>query len=156
MLGATALAVLGCTPPPTTAQVTGPLALDVPELCTKCLEVLRCESGDRETIYVLHEKSFGAQIATIWTYLVWLVRVKTEDFRDASILVRERVAGEWGPVSRTDDLRARLDIWNRRIELPGAVISLRDASWTDAAGAPLGRCTQLRNLDASRFLKELP
>lgn len=121
-------------------RVEGPLAIDVPELCTVCVEVLRCRGADSSVVYVLHRKGAWAQIATIWDYAAGFVRPKTEDFRRLSTLT---VDGADAVIARVDDERARLDVWRRRIELPGAMIDQTSADWIDADGSVRGRCEHL-------------
>ena len=93
-LATTLLLALSACSRPATPRVEGPLVVDISELCTQCIETLACEGDGRRTTYVLDEKSFWAQIATIWDYLIQHVRPKTEDFRIESrreALIRARV-----------------------------------------------------------------
>jgi hypothetical protein len=95
--------LLGCSKPEG-ARVEGPLALEIPELCTVCVEVLRCDGSARRVAYVLAENDSWAQIATIWDYFAAFFRPKTEDFRvlssGVSALVWTSGTGAWScPVS---------------------------------------------------------
>jgi hypothetical protein len=126
---------------PDTPQVQGPLAIDIPELCTVCVEVLRCEGPQGRTAYVMAEKGKWAQIATIWDYFIAFFRPKTEDFRELATYSLDASGERATAVQR--GLEARLDVWNRRVEVPGAVIVQKSGEWLDAAGQPQGQCTLL-------------
>jgi hypothetical protein len=140
VLAAVLISLAGCAQP-STPQVQGPLAIDIPELCTVCVEVLRCEGGEKRVAYVMDEKGAWAQIATIWDYFAQFFRPKTEDFRSVSIyaLAPDMVR----PVSAQRGLEARLDVWNRRVELPDAVVDQKTGAWLTRDGAALGLCTHL-------------
>jgi hypothetical protein len=122
-----------------TPRVEGPLEIDIPELCTRCVEVLTCEAKDRRVIYVLDEKSTWAQIATIWEYFAAFFTPKIEDFRD--VTVYEMAAGD--DVLSRNRGRARLDVWNRRVELPNAMVDQQTGDWFTADGQELGSCVHL-------------
>jgi hypothetical protein len=137
-----ALAVLlSACAKPTTPQVQGPLAIEVQELCTVCVEVLRCEGGERRTVYVMDEKGAWAQVATIWDYFAEFFRPKTEDFRKVTVY---QLAADGATVTaRSGGVEARLDVWNRRIELPDSVVDQKSGSWLGKDGAAIGQCTVL-------------
>lgn len=142
----------GCSQP-STPQVTAPLVIDIEELCTQCVEVLRCDGDEiNTTIYVLHKKSFWAQIATIWDYLIQAVSTKTEDFRDVTKYV---YATDSTSIASSSQGRARLDVWLRRIELPDSVVDETNASWTDATGKTLGACVHLPRVEGITFARTL-
>jgi hypothetical protein len=154
--GVTALAALlalaACSRPGT-APVEGPLAIDIPELCTVCVEVLRCEGPTRRVAYVMDEKDAWAQIATIWDYFAQFFRPKTEDFRPLTVY-------ELGEDPRTalaarTGLKARLDIWHRRVELPDAVVVQKTGDWLAADGTPLGTCIGLPRGEDRQYAKAL-
>lgn len=146
------LALAACTRP-ATPQVQGPLAIDIPELCTRCVEVLRCEGGGRRVAYVLAEKSTWAQIVTIWDYFAAFFRPKTEDFRAlTSYELGERPAEV---LSRQSGQQARLDVWQRRVELPGAVVEQKTGAWRTVDGRPMGACTHLPRGEDRRFAAQL-
>jgi hypothetical protein len=151
------LALLAACAKPTTPQVLGPLAVDIPELCTVCVEVLRCDGGERHTLYVMDEKGAWAQVATIWDYFAQFFRPKTEDFRT---LTQYEVAADTAAVkSRTADLEARLDVWSRRIELPDSVVDQKTGQWVGRNGAVMGQCAALpRGPDRqmAKMLEESP
>lgn len=126
---------------PTTPQVQGPLVIEVQELCTVCVEVLRCEGGERRTVYVMDEKGAWAQIVTIWDYFADFFRPKTEDFRVLSVF--EVGADGTTVISRAANLEARLDVWNRRIELPDSVVDQKSGKWLGKDGAAIGACVVL-------------
>lgn len=154
-LAAAAFAVLsiaGCARP-SAPQVQGPLAIDIPELCTRCVEVLRCEGGGRRVAYVMAEKSTWAQILTIWDYFAAFFRPKTEDFRDlTSYELGERPAEV---LQRQAGQRARLDVWQRRVELPGAVVEQKTGAWLTADGRAMGTCTHLPRGEDRRYAARL-
>jgi len=151
------LALLAACAKPTTPQVQGPLAVDIPELCTVCVEVLRCDGGERHTFYVMAEKGAWAQVATIWDYFAQFFRPKTEDFRT---LTMYEVAADTATVkSRTADLEARLDVWNRRIELPDSVVEQKSGEWTGRDGSVIGQCAVLPrgpDREMAKMLEESP
>lgn len=135
------VALLAACARPTTPQVQGPLSIEVQELCTVCIEVLRCEGSERRTVYVMDEKGAWAQIATIWDYFADVFRPKTEDFRE--VTVYELAADGTAVKSRTNGLEVRLDVWNRRIELPDSVVDQKSGKWLGLDGSALGLCTVL-------------
>ncbi len=148
------LLLLAACARPSSPQVTGPLAIDIPELCTRCVEVLECEGTGARTAYVMAEKSSGAQIATIWDYFAAFFRPKIEDFRDLTVYE----LGPDGAVRRSESgrLQARLDVWKRRVELPeGRVLDQQSAKWLTAEGSPLGRCRHLAAAEARARAREL-
>jgi hypothetical protein len=152
-LAATALLLSACARPDT-PQVQGPLAIDIPELCTRCVEVLRCEGDQRRMIYVMDEKSTWAQIATIWDYFARFFRPKTEDYRDLSVY--SLAPGASLPASRISGQQARLDVWRRRVELPdGTVIDQKTANWIGADGSSQGRCEILPPAQTRKFARQL-
>lgn len=145
-------ALAACTRP-ATPQVQGPLAIDIPELCTRCVEVLRCEGGGRRVAYVLAEKSTWAQIVTIWDYFAAFFRPRTEDFRElTSYELGERPAEV---LSRQSGQQARLDVWQRRVELPGAVVEQQSGAWLTADGRVMGACTHLPRGEDRRYAAQL-
>jgi hypothetical protein len=146
------LLVAGCSAP-ADPRVEGPLLLDIPELCTVCIEVLRCEGDARHVAYVMDEKDAWAQVVTIWDYFAAFFRPKTEDFR--TLTVYELGADGATVVSRSAGAKARLDVWRRRIELPGAVIEQKTGAWIAADGTALGSCAHLPRGDDRRFAQQL-
>jgi hypothetical protein len=139
-IAAAALTLVGCAKP-ATPQVQGPLVIDIPELCTVCIEVLRCEGAQQRVAYVMDEKGAWAQIATIWDYFARFFRPKTEDFR--TLTIYELTPDLARATSARTDLEARLDVWNRRIELPDAIIDQKTGAWLSRDGARQGQCTHL-------------
>lgn len=124
-------------------------------LCTTCDDFLRCErtaDAGRDEVYRLYrlrEKSFWAQIATIWDYLVQWVRRKTSDTRPLTIYEndgrQQRIALEEG--------RARIDAAAGLITLPDSSIDMRTAEWRDQTGESLGRCTALKRRDGYAWVR---
>ncbi|HPF26117.1 MAG TPA: hypothetical protein P5528_07935 [Steroidobacteraceae bacterium] len=147
-----AMLLTGCAKP-ATPQVEGPLAIDIPELCTQCVEVLRCEGDGRRTVYVLDEKSAWAQIATIWDYMAQFFRPKVEDFRDLKIY--QLAADGETVVARTADLQARLDVWQRRVELPDSVVEQKTGRWLGLDGKPQGTCRHLPRTEDRNYARQL-
>jgi len=145
-------ALAGACSKSATPQVEGPLAIDIPELCTRCVEVLICQGGNRRTIYVMDEKDTWAQIATIWDYFAAFFRPKTEDFRDVTLY---QMADAAELVKARSTGRARLDVWNRRVELPGAVIDQQSGDWFSAEGQLLGSCEHLPRQQDRALAKRL-
>ncbi len=139
-VAAMSLSLSGCAKP-VTPQVQGPLAIDIPELCTVCIEVLRCEGAQQRVAYVMEEKGAWAQIATIWDYFAQFFRPKTEDFRPLTIY--ELAPDMSRAVAARAGLEARLDVWNRRVELPDAIIDQKTGAWMTRDGANQGQCTHL-------------
>lgn len=134
------LLVAGCAKP-TTPRVERPLAIEIQELCTRCVEVLRCEGGERRTFYVMDEKGTWAQITTIWDYFAEFFRPMTEDFRTVSVY--EMAADGETVAARQTGLEARLDVWNRRVELPDAVVDQKSGQWLARDGSSIGQCAVL-------------
>jgi hypothetical protein len=134
------LLVTGCAGP-ADPRVEGPLLIDIPELCTVCVEVLRCDGSGRHVAYVMAEKDAWAQVVTIWDYFAAFFRPKTEDYR--KLTVYELGADGSSVVSHDSGPQARLDVWRRRVELPGAVVEQKTGAWLGADGGTLGACTHL-------------
>lgn len=151
-LFAVTLLLAGCARPDT-PQVQGPLAIDIPELCTVCVEVLRCEGPGRRIAYVMDEKGQWAQIATIWDYFIAFFRPKTEDFRDLTAYTLDESGARATAAER--GLRARLDVWNRRVELPGGVVDQKTGDWHAKDGTTLGQCTLLPRGADRPYAKQL-
>jgi hypothetical protein len=128
----------GCSKP-STPRVEGPLQIDIPELCTRCVEVLICEGNEQRVIYVMDEKGTWAQIVTIWEYFSAFFTPKTQDYRDVTVY---QMAAENTVKSRSSG-QARLDVWNRRVELPDAVVDQQSSDWLNPDGARRGSCVHL-------------
>jgi len=148
-----ALLVLGGCAKPATPQVQGPLAIEVQELCTVCIEVLRCEGPQARVAYVMDEKGAWAQIATIWDYFAAFFRPKTEDFRKLTVYALSPDMARAESAQR--GLEARLDVWNRRIELPDAVIDQKTGAWLGLDGTNRGQCTVLARGPDRQFAARL-
>lgn len=149
----TLVCLLSACARPDTPRVERPLAIDIPELCTVCVEVLRCEGTARRTAYVMDEKDAWAQIATIWDYMKMFFTPKVEDFRDLTVY---ELAADWRtPVSVRRDLEVRLDVWNRRVELPDSVVVQKTGEWLSLDGTGLGRCTLLARGPDRQFKRAL-
>ncbi len=149
---AAALMVTACSSP-AGPRVEGPLLIDIPELCTVCIEVLRCEGSGRQVAYVMDQKDAWAQVVTIWDYFAAFFRPKTEDFR--KLTVYELAADGSTVVSHQAGLQARLDVWQRRVELPGAVVEQKTGAWLGVDGGALGSCSHLPRGDDRKLATQL-
>jgi hypothetical protein len=150
------LALAGCdrgaAPLPTEA-----LQIRINLLCTTCDDFLRCErpaaAGGTDTyvLYRLREKSFWAQIATIWDYLVQWIRRKTSDIRPVTIYEndgdRRRVLLAAGT--------ARVDLASGLISLPDGSIDMRSGQWRARTGDPQGRCMTLKRREGYAWVRGL-
>ena len=145
------------------------LAIRINILCTTCDEFLRCAAaptpdaaaklvaGAEWRVYRLREKSFWAQVATIWDYLVQWLRRKTTDTRPLSLYVERDGARTIADLPSM----ARLDFVAGRIDLHDSTVDMRDGTWTSLQGDRLGRCEQMTRRDGygmvRRFLgRSLP
>ncbi|MBM4212953.1 MAG: hypothetical protein FJ179_04470 [Gammaproteobacteria bacterium] len=136
---------------------TESLQIRINLLCTTCDDFLRCERAadvGRDEVYRLYrlrEKSFWAQIATIWDYLVQWLRRKTSDSRPLTIYENDghqkRVALEEG--------RARVDMAAGLITLPDSSIDMRSAEWRTLTGELQGRCLTLKRRDGYAWVRGL-
>jgi hypothetical protein len=123
-------------------------------LCTTCDDFLQCRASssvDSFTLYRLREKSFWAQIATIWDYLIQSVRRKTSDRRPLTVYLEER--GERRVLSAEGV--AGVDMVSGLISVPGSLIDMRDGSWRSPQGELLGRCVTLPRRQGYAWLREL-
>ncbi len=146
------LALAGCAKP-TAPQVQGPFVIDIPEYCTVCIEVLRCEGPVQRVAYVMHEQGAWAQIATIWNYFAEFFRPKVEDFRKLTIY--ELAPDMARAVVVREGLEARLDVWNRRVELPEAIVDQKTGAWLTRDGINRGQCTHLPRGPDRQFVATL-
>jgi hypothetical protein len=101
----------------------------------------------------MDEKNAWAQVVTIWDYFAAFFRPKTEDFR--GLTVYELAADGSTVVSRAAGPRARLDVWRRRVELPGAVVEQKTGAWLGADGSALGSCAHLPRGEDRKFAQQL-
>ena len=129
------------------------LAIRINILCTTCDEFLRCAAAPTADtdlrVYRLREKSFWAQVATIWDYLVQWIRRKTTDARPLSLYVERD-----GRRSITDPpSMAQLDFVAGRIGLHDSNVDMRDGTWTSLSGEPLGRCEQMTRRDGYAMVR---
>lgn len=126
-------------------------------LCTTCDDFLRCERSadvDRPAvyrIYRLREKSFWAQIATIWDYLVQWLQRKTSDQRPLTVYLNE------GETKRVLELPgvARVDAVAGLISLPDSSIDMRQGEWRDLRGELQGRCASLPRRQGYAWVRAL-
>lgn len=152
-----AVAVLtGCAQPLPEAD----LQIPVNAKCTTCEDFIRCDAGSGNAavydpsfhLYQLEPKSFVAQIATVWEFLIQLVHTRTEDFRPLSIYVQG--PGD-GAVSRsvTDGGDARTDLVQHRIYLPDGWIDQVTGAWHEADDDVRGACRPLPAAEGRELLK---
>lgn len=143
-LVAALLLVAGCArgPAPLPAES---LQIRINLLCSTCDDFIRCEASGRAPeansyrLYRLREKSFWAQIATIWDYLIQLIRRKTTDVRPLSVYENQ---GELRRVSSVVGT-ARIDAASGLIQLPGSTIDMRNGEWRTSTGDLQGQCRTL-------------
>jgi hypothetical protein len=134
-----ALSACGRAPQPVPPES---LVIRINILCTTCDEFLRCEDPGKPAesrVYRLREKSFWAQVATIWDYLVQWIRRKTTDARPVTLYL------ERGDVRTRIDLEraAQLDLVAGRLSVDDTTIDLRDGTWRATNGEPRGTCVQM-------------
>jgi hypothetical protein len=134
---------------------TEQLQIKINLLCTTCDDFLQCtrtgQSVESEfRLYRLREKSFFAQIATIWDYLIQWFHQKTNDRRPLTIYL------EQGSVSRVlvPYATAKVDLVTGLITLPDSTIDMRDGSWF-IAGESVGQCQTMIRRDGYRWLRSL-
>lgn len=147
-------AVSGCARQ-TPSLPTEQLQIKINLLCTTCDDFLQCtatgqSAQSRFQLYRLREKSFFAQIATIWDYLIQWIRQKTDDERPLTIYAEE------SGVRRilVSDVRARVDLVSGFITLPDSSIDMRDGGWI-VAGEKAGQCRAMVRREGYRWVRSL-
>ena len=126
-------------------------------LCTTCDDFLRCERSvvvagtNVYTLYRLREKSFWAQIATIWDYLIQSLQRKTSDQRPLTVYAEQNGLR----VVRSTTGAARVDLVSGLIRLPDSLIDLRDGSWRSLQGEVLGGCVSMPRREGYAWVREL-
>jgi hypothetical protein len=130
------------------------LAIRINILCTTCDEFLSCATSTAASepslrVYRLREKSFWAQVATIWDYLVQWIWRKTADTRPLSLYVERDGARTITDVPSL----AQLDFVTGRIGLHDSNVDMRDGAWTSLQGSRLGRCEQLSRRDGYALVR---
>lgn len=140
----------GCTQPSLSTGEQDVIQINL--YCTTCDDFLQCRSeGDVDyTLYRLQPKSFWAQIATIWDYLIAQVRPKTSDHRPLTIY--EDINGQ--KRLRLEDAEARVDLRTATIGLPDSSIDMRDGRWQASNGRVLGQCEAMTRRDGYAFVRE--
>lgn len=153
LLLAAALLLGACSRGPAPVQIDE-LSIRINLLCTTCDDFVQCRASaatDAFTLYRLREKSFWAQIATIWDYLIQSVQRKTSDRRPLTVYVEEtgqrRVLSDAGV--------AGVDMVSGLISVPGSLIDMRDGSWRSPQGEVLGRCATLPRRQGYAWVREL-
>ena len=158
------LVLTGCGRSEDTVAQT-PAAITIDEFCTRCIEVLRCTTaateavsgesdvaGQRQTrVYVLNEKSTGAQMATIFDYLRRPFGAKTEDRRPLEAYLLEGSV----PVSHEAALTATLMLEQRQLKLHDGSIDLVSGAWLALDGRSLGTCEHLPSAQGRSFARDL-
>lgn len=126
-------------------------------LCSTCDDFLRCEVADvvpETNSYRLHrlrEKSFWAQIATIWDYLIQLFRQKTVDVRPLTIYENE---GERRRIV-SSEAKARVDAAAGLILLPDSIIDMRKGQWRTLNGDLQGQCRTLPRREGYAWVRAM-
>lgn len=130
------------------------LQIKINLLCTTCDDFLRCApaspaNAEAATLYRLREKSFLAQIATIWDYLIQSLWRKTSDTRPLTVYQdepgRSRILVEAA--------HAHVDSVSGLITLPGATIDMRSGAWWQGE-RQLGECVALSRRAGYAWLRE--
>jgi len=159
---AVGLSLAACDRGPTALPAES-LQIRINLLCTTCDDFLRCERrvdgaatlGTDPTqtyrIYRLREKSFWAQIATIWDYLVQWLRRKTSDERPLTVYLND------GDVRSVLDIAgsARVDAAVGLISLPDSSIDMRNGDWRDLRGELQGRCKTMPRREGYAWVRSL-
>jgi len=130
------------------------LTIKINLLCTTCDDFLRCTTTestaeDPAVLYRLREKSFWAQIATIWDYLIQWAQRKTSDSRPLTVYHDEPGSSR----ILLDNARARVDSVSGLITLPAATIDMRSGAWL-RAGEQVGSCVALPRRAGYAWLRE--
>lgn len=150
------LLLVGCTRGPAALPAES-LQIRINLLCTTCDDFLRCtrsaDAGRPEVyhLYRLREKSFWAQIATIWDYLVQWLQRKTSDQRPLTIYLNE------GEARRVLDMSgvARIDAVAGLISLPDSSIDMRNGEWRNPRGELQGQCVTLPRREGYAWVRAL-
>jgi hypothetical protein len=156
LLFATLLWVAGCARGPAPPSPES-LQIRINLLCSTCDDFLRCDASgvSQESksyrLYRLREKSFWAQIATIWDYLIQLFRRKTTDVRPLSIYENQ------GAIRRvaTVDAEARVDAAVAIIQLPDSTIDMRNGEWRTRTGELRGQCRTLPRREGYAWVRAM-
>jgi hypothetical protein len=150
------LLFVGCARGPTPLPPEA-LQIRINLLCTTCDDFLRCELAESERggqdyrLYRLREKSFWAQIATIWDYLVQLLRRKTTDTRPLTVYENR---GAIRQVLNTEG-RAQVDAASGLIRLPDSSIDMRNGDWRTLAGTVQGQCRTLPRREGYAWVRSM-
>lgn len=129
-------------------------------LCTTCDDFLQCRAEpDSEsvefTLYRLREKTFWAQVATIWDYLIQSIRPKTADTRPLSIYRQQAVDGQIVRQTLQEGERARVDMVTGMISLPDSRIDMRNGEWRDLRGEVNGFCSAMTRREGYAWIRSL-
>jgi hypothetical protein len=112
------------------------LASKLGEMCSQCTAALACTPTPgvdaKPTIYLFPVKTVWQQIMTIPTYLPFIGKPEIDA---RPVIVHAPANDEAG---RPGD--AGLAFAAGRLRVPGAEIDRKSGAWSDAGGAPLGRC----------------
>ena len=126
-------------------------------LCTTCDDFLRCERSvvvagtNVYTLYRLREKSFWAQIGTIWDYLVQWASRKTSDNRPVTIYENDHDRRRILLAAGT----ARVDAASGLLSLPDGSIDMRNGDWRTRTGDLQGRCMTLKRREGYAWVRGL-
>lgn len=158
-----ALLVLGACSPRAERIPAEQLQIRINLLCTTCDDFLRCSASPESeefVLYRLREKSFWAQIATIWDYLIQSVRPKTADSRPLTIYAQSTLDGSTTrrvllDESRTRADMAKVDMVTGLITLPDSLIDMRNGEWRDPQGEILGSCSTMSRREGYAWIRAL-
>jgi hypothetical protein len=148
----------GCQPAPTGVD----LSIPINARCTTCNDYVRCDGAAGSAaiydptfdLYHLQPKDLLAQIATIWDYLVQMLRAKSEDRRPLTIYSQRPGRDRAFDREVTRDSEARIDLVTHRIEVPGAWVDQQTGAWHHDNDQVAGQC-RLLSRDEGRQLAEL-
>ena len=144
-IGVIALMLLtACAPTPTPVA----LAIPIDPRCTTCDDFIACEPSDAagagRVVYHLQPKTFLAQVATIFDYLLQAVWQRAADERPLNIFSDSGVQSAVG----------RLDLQSHAIGIGDRLIDQRSGAWSSRDGALLGECRLMPLTEGRSFLKE--
>jgi len=144
-----AMALLAaCAPPVADEQ----LAIPLNPLCSTCDDFLRCEAvgagGDDFLLLHLRQKTFWAQVATIWDYLAQAFREREQDRRPLATYASGSV-----PEMVSDTNIAVIDLRQHRIAIPGGWIDQRNGDWHH--DGLRGHCRLLPRPEGRALLQQL-
>ena len=138
------LILAGCSVRP---EPTG-LALPIDRRCTTCDDFIACSPTDAtaETLYHLQPKSFLAQVATIFDYLLQAVWQRAED---------ERAVRTYTGTAPVATSAAAIDLVNHRIRIGDLTIDQTSGNWLASDGGIIGQCRLLPLAEGRDQVKDM-